>query len=198
MHDFALYNDSTKAHNMMEALIESFEKKMGPAYYEENAGHFLLINETRPYTQLRSLRAGLKFEKGQTKEAAKELKELIVLNPNDNQGLRIPLTCWHIMQHNWSGLADLLTLYIDEMSLPMLTVKALMLSAQEGDIDKAKKDTHQSNKHAIKYLTGQKKAKHAVEFYQPGDASEAEMYVSEYAKQAWRNVPGALFWLQKV
>ena len=201
MLDFALYNDSTEAHNMMEALIESFEKKMGPAYFEENTGHFWLINETRPYMQLRSRRAGLKFEKGQTKEASEELKELIVLNPNDNQGLRIPLTSWLIMQHNWSGLADLLALYADEMSMPMLAAKALMLYAQEGDsakAKKAKKDMHQSNKHAIKYLTGQKKAKHAVEFYQPGDASEAEMYVAEYAKQAWRSVPGALFWLRKV
>jgi hypothetical protein len=60
------------------------------------------------------------------------------------------------------------------------------------------KKMHQSNKHAIKYLTGQKKAKHTSEFYQTGDAPEAEMYVAEYAKQAWRSVPEALFWLRKV
>jgi uncharacterized protein HemY len=151
--------------------------------------------------QLRSRRAGLKFEKGQTKEAAEELKALIVLNPNDNQGLRIPLSSWLIIQQNWSGLADLLALYADEISLPMLAAKALLLYAQEGDsakAKKAKKQMHQSNKHAIKYLTGQKKAKHTPEFYQLGDASEAEMYVAEYAKQAWRSVPGALFWLRKV
>jgi yecA family protein len=199
--EFALYDDSAKAHIMMEALIESFEQKMGPAYFEENAGHFWLINETRPYMQLRSRRAGLKFEKGQTKEAAEELKALIVLNPNDNQGLRIPLSSWLIIQQNWSGLADLLALYADEISLPMFAAKALLLYAQEGDsakAKKAKKQMHQSNKHAIKYLTGQKKAKHTPEFYKPGDASEAEMYVAEYAKQAWRSVPGALFWLRKV
>ncbi|MFT4809736.1 MAG: yecA family protein [Paraglaciecola sp.] len=199
--EFALYDDSAKAHIMMEALIKSFEQKMGPAYFEENAGHFWLINETHPYMQLRSRRAGLKFEKGQTKEAAEELKALIVLNPNDNQGLRIPLSSWLIIQQNWSGLADLLALYADEISLPMLAAKALLLYAQEGDsakAKKAKKQMHQSNKHAIKYLTGQKKAKHTPEFYQLGDASEAEMYVAEYAKQAWRSVPGALFWLRKV
>lgn len=201
MLDFALHNDSPKAHTMLEALIESFETKMGPAYFEENTGHFWLINETRPYMQLRSRRAGLKFEKGQIHEAAEELKALIVLNPNDNQGLRIPLFSWLMIQHNWSELKDLLALYADEESLPILAAKALMLYAQEGDsaeAKKAKKVMHQSNKHAIKYLTGQKKAKHVPEYYQPGDASEAEMYVAEYAKEAWRSVPGALFWLRKV
>jgi hypothetical protein len=64
------------------------------------------MHETRPYMQLRSRRAGLNFEKGQTKEAAEELKELIVLNPNDNQGLRIPLSTWLIILHSWSGPAD--------------------------------------------------------------------------------------------
>jgi predicted Zn-dependent protease len=89
--------------------------------------------------QLRSRRAGINFEKGQIKEAAEELKELIVLNPNDNQGLRILLSSWLMIQHNWSGLADLLALYVDEMSLPMLAAKALMLYAQEGDSTKANK-----------------------------------------------------------
>jgi hypothetical protein len=83
-----------------------------------------------------------------------------LLNPNDNQGLRIPLSSWLIIQQNWSELADLLALYADEISLPMFAAKALLLYAQEGDsakAKKAKKQMHQSNKHAIKYLTGQKK-----------------------------------------
>jgi hypothetical protein len=56
-----------------------------------------------------------------------------LLNPNDNQGLRIPLSSWLIIQQNWSGLADLLALYADEISLPMFAANALMLYAQEGD-----------------------------------------------------------------
>ena len=73
---------------------------------------------------------------------------------------------------------------------------ALMLFALQGDsaeARKAKKTMHQTNKHTIKYLTGQKTVKQPSEFYRPGQASEAEMYIKQYAKEARRSVPGALF-----
>jgi hypothetical protein len=105
---------------------------------------------------------------------------------------------YHSAQLVWTS--GLLALYADEISLSILPAKALMLYAQEGDSAKAKqakKEMHQSNKHAIKYLTWQKKAKHTTEYYQPSDASEAEMYVAEYAKEAWRSLPGRCFGCEK-
>lgn len=200
MLDFALYDNSVEAHTLLEALIESFELKMGKAYFKENTGHFWLIHETRPYMQLRSRRAGIKFDKGQVKAAGDELQHLIILNPNDNQGVRFPLTSWLAILANWPALQQLLALFPEDESLPILAAKALMLFALHGDnaeARKAKKTMHQSNKHTIKYLTGQKTVKQPIEFHQPGQASEAEMYIEQYAKEAWRSVPGALFWLRK-
>ena len=200
MLDFALYNDSVEAHTLLEALIESFELKMGKAYFKENTGHFWLMHETRPYMQLRSRRAGIKFDKGQVKAAADELQALISLNPNDNQGVRFPLTSWLVILEDWPALQQLVALFPEDESLPILAANALMLFALHGDsaeAKKAKKTMHLSNKHTIKYLTGQKTVKQPSEFYQPGQASEAEMYIEQYAKEAWRSVPGALFWLRK-
>jgi yecA family protein len=199
--NFALYNDSIEAHTMLETLILAFEKSNEKGYFKENIGHFWLIHETRPYMQLRARRAGIKYSQGQVKDACTELQELIELNPFDNLGLRFPLSNWLAMQANWADLAQLLALFPDDQSLPLLGANALMLFANEGDsaaARRAKKAMHQANKHVIKYLTGQKQAKKELaEYYQPGQTSEAEMYVQEYAKEAWRSVPGSLFWLRR-
>jgi len=200
MLDFALYNDSAEAHTLLEALIESFELKMGKAFFKENTGHFWLMHDTRPYMQLRSRRAGIKFDNGQVKSATQELQALITLNPNDNQALRFPLTSWLAILADWPALQQLLALFPEEESIPMLAANALMWFALNGDsaeARRAKKVMHQANKHVIKYLTGQKTFKQPSESYQPGQTSEAEMYIAQYAKEAWRSVPGALFWLRR-
>ena len=64
------------------------------------------------------------------------------------------------------------------------------------EASRAKRALLDANKYVLKYLTGQKKVKHFRGMYSPGSADEAELYIMEHGKEAWRSVAGALFWLR--
>lgn len=199
MLDFALYDNSKEAQELTNTLIHDFEKSHGPEFFKENAGYFWGIHETRPYMMLRDKRARIHFEQNRHAEAIAELQELIRLNPNDNQGCRFALASWLVIEKDWSALRKLVAQY-DDSGVPLLAANALMLYAHAPDsveTKAAKKPLLAANKHLVKYLTGQKTVKEAPEFFSPGQASEVEMYLMEYGKEAWRSVPGALFWLRQ-
>ncbi|MFT4940649.1 MAG: hypothetical protein ACI88A_003706 [Paraglaciecola sp.] len=200
MLDFALYDDSKEAEQLVESLIESYEATVGAAFFEENRGHFWLMDDTRPYMMLRYRRARTKFTHGHLDSAIREFQDLIGLNPNDNQNVRSVLANLLIVAADWPTLAQLLEEYCEDESLPLEASRALMLYAQKGDSEAArvaKQRMKNANKHAVKYLTGQAKSKGLPEHYTPGQASEAEVYQHDFAKEAWRSVAGALFWLRR-
>lgn len=197
--DFAFYDDSDEAQQQMNELINDFEKEHGPEFFKENAGRFWFMHETRPYMMLRTKRARMKFDNKDHAGAIAELQDLLHLNPMDNQGNRFPIASWLVIEKDWEGLKQLIKQF-DEPEVPILSSKALMyysLAPDSAETKAAKKALLKANKHLVKYLTGQKKVKEAPEFYSPGQASEAEMYLLEYGKEAWRSVPGALFWLRQ-
>ena len=87
----------------------------------------------------------------------------------------------------------------NEPSLPVLGGKALLAYYNDPkgeEASRAKRALLDANKYVLKYLTGQKKVKHFRGMYSPGSADEAELYIMEHGKEAWRSVAGALFWLR--
>ncbi len=198
--ELALVEDSKQASEVRDQLIAEFEQQMGDSYMEENAGHFWMIQETRNYMMLRFRRGELNFAHGKQQDAIAELKELLVLNPNDNQGIRYPLANMLVICREWPCLDKLMADFGEESAM-MLAPAALMAFAKEGDsanARKLKKALFKANKHFMPYLTGQKQPpKQPQDYYSPGDKSEAICYLNCHGKQAWRSVDGALFWLRK-
>jgi len=80
------------AKNHEEALdlyqkgIAAGERALGEKAFEENVGYFWGILETRPYMRARNGLAECLQEMGRTSEAIEHFKELLRLNPMDNQG----------------------------------------------------------------------------------------------------------------
>jgi tetratricopeptide (TPR) repeat protein len=61
---------------------------LGRETFEEEAGHFWGILETRPYMRARQGLAVCLWELGEREEAIEHYREILDLNPGDNQGIR--------------------------------------------------------------------------------------------------------------
>lgn len=71
--------------------VEAGERALGRQAFESDAGHFWGILETRPYMRARAGLARCLWESGKRDEALAHYREMLRLNPNDNQGLRYVL-----------------------------------------------------------------------------------------------------------
>ncbi|NQY35845.1 MAG: UPF0149 family protein [Alteromonadaceae bacterium] len=184
----------------LNEVIGHIEEDMGEDFIRENTGIFWGLHQTRTYMTLRSRRARLNFSEGKLAEAIEELKDLLVLNPNDNQANRYPLFSYLILAKRWQEL-DKLLLPIVEPSLFVFSAKVLSCYAQYGDCKESKalkKQLKKANKYFERYITGRNQApEEPPEFYQPGEKSEVFVYLNMAGKETWRSVEGSLFWLRK-
>jgi tetratricopeptide (TPR) repeat protein len=71
--------------------VEAGERAVGPAPFKQDIGHFWGLLETRPYMRARSGLAQALWTAGNHDEAIAHYRELLRLNPNDNQGNRYML-----------------------------------------------------------------------------------------------------------
>ena len=68
--------------------VEAGERALGPAGFKRYAGHFWGFLETRPYMRARAGLAATLNALGEVDAAIGHFRELLRLNPNDNQGIR--------------------------------------------------------------------------------------------------------------
>ena len=68
--------------------VEAGELALGPQAFKEYAGHFWGFLETRPYMRARAGLAGALLKLGDVDGAIDHFRDMLRLNPNDNQGIR--------------------------------------------------------------------------------------------------------------
>ena len=151
------------ARNAEEALqlyrqgVEAGEKALGKTAFRDNVGHFWGILETRPYMRARHGLARSLWESGAREEAVTHYRDMLRLNPNDNQGIRyILLDCFLTLGRD--GDADkLLRRYKDDGAAAWAWSAALALFRREGDCPASRKALARavrSNNHVSAYLLG--------------------------------------------
>ncbi|WP_209124165.1 lipopolysaccharide assembly protein LapB [Alkalihalobacillus sp. BA299] len=97
-----LYPNSPDANNILaefeedpeELLVMGMragEQELGKKYFKENKGYFWGLIETRPYMRVKFNYASFLQDVGREEGAIFHYKELIELNPSDNQGVRFEL-----------------------------------------------------------------------------------------------------------
>jgi hypothetical protein len=64
---------------------------LGPRGFKEYAGHFWGFLETRPYMRARAGLAGTLLKLGDVDGALAHYRDMLKLNPNDDQGIRYVL-----------------------------------------------------------------------------------------------------------
>src|SRR3954447_25915101 len=75
-----------KARDYYAKGVEAGELALGPKGFKQYAGHFWGFLETRPYMRARAGLAGTLLQLGDLDSAVAHYRDMLKLNPNDNQG----------------------------------------------------------------------------------------------------------------
>ncbi len=184
-----------------QAGVEAGRRALGEDFLAdpENIGHFWGILETRPFMRAMEGLATVQWELGQPEKAEQQYRELLRLNPGDNQGIRYLLLNLLIdMGQNEQALA-LLNKYEEDWSADIAYSAALLTFKEKGDILEAKQALEHAfevNQHVPNYLTGRKRIpSERSNMITMGGEDEAANYASAYLNH-WRKTPGAVDWLR--
>jgi len=197
------------AENMAESLdemyefyasgVEAGERALGESAFAEDVGHFWGILETRPYMRARLGLARVLKEMGQIDQAIGHLRELLRLNPGDNQGNRYLLLHWFLESDRDEEAADLLEDYADDGMAEWSYGRALLAWRRQGDgpaADKLLDAALERNGFVPAYLLGRLRVPKALPTtLRFGGKREAMLYAKDY-KIFWKQTPGALDWLK--
>jgi tetratricopeptide (TPR) repeat protein len=108
---YVLLADETASSNeearaLLEEGVAAGERALGPQPFEEDVGYFWGILETRPYMRARAALAETLWALDRREEAVEHHRELLRLNPNDNQGLRDRQAGWLLCSNGTKNLTS--------------------------------------------------------------------------------------------
>ena len=180
--------------------VEAGERALGKAYFKKNVGHFWGLLETRPYMRARLGLANTLWELGRKEEALPHYRDMLRLNPDDNQGIRYTLMNLLLFLDRDAEARELIQQYEEDGMAEWLYTRALLAFRAEGASQAAQEALQAAigmNPHVPAYLTGRKRIPTRLPDYIGwGDENEAVAYAAPYLSH-WRRTPGALEWLQR-
>lgn len=191
--------DPGEAKELYEKGVKAGESALGEEAFEEDAGHFWGILETRPYMRARQGLALASWELGERSAAIAHYQQMLHLNPNDNQGVRYLLANALLEEGLDDDLGELLESYEDDAGAGWVYARALWRFRTEGDGEEARSALEEAisfNPFVPGYLLGRKGMPGALPALVGfGDESEAVVYFAE-ALPGWLRTPGAIEWLR--
>ncbi len=161
------------------------EAEIGSVEFEEMKGHFWGFHQTRPYMLAKARYADClvmmkKYEKGII-----QFKELLELNPNDNQGLRFQYSGLLIRTNKYLDYEALRKQFEDEVSAFWLFNHAVYSFKKYGNSVKSNKalaEAHAANGHVLLYLIGEKEFPADLpDTYGWGSEEEAVLYLADHS-----------------
>ncbi|MEI6613701.1 MAG: hypothetical protein WCL37_02275 [Chrysiogenales bacterium] len=178
--------------------VAAGERALGPEAFNDDAGHFWGILATRPYMRVRQKLAESLWLSGKREEAAAHFREMLRLNPGDNQGIRYQLMPCLIELDCDKEAEALYKVFKNDAVANWSYARALLDFRKSGDSPRGKKlltVAIAGNKYIPAYLLGKKQMPHALpSFIQIGEEDEAVAFTF-YNLEAWRATAGALDWL---
>ncbi len=191
-------SDLHEARDFYAQGVAAGERVLGRRMFEEEAGNFWGMIETRPYMRARFGFAQCCEELEELSKAVGHYEELLRLNEHDNQGARYRLAICLLRVDNLDRLEALLRQHEDEIMALWKYIWALWAFRKEGDTPAARERAaaaHKANRHIRKYLLGDEELPdYMPEGYSLGDKSEAVTVAYELA-ELWQVTPGAVDWL---
>jgi len=188
-----------EALGLYEQGVAAGERALGEHGFEEYEGHFWGILETRPYMRAREGLANCLWEAGRREEATAHCREMLRLNPNDNQGIRYRLAAMQLDLEQHDELDWLLEEYKDDASAEWAYTRALLAFRREGDSPRAREQLAAAtkvNQHVPAYLARIKPMpREAPDYITLGGEDEAISYTAQFLP-AWKDTPGAAVWLR--
>lgn len=190
-----------EARDLYARGVEAGELALGPEGFAEYAGHFWGFLETRPYMRARVGLALTLQKLGDEDGAISHFRDMLRLNPNDNQGIRYLLAGCLLRRGEEVALKKLLASYKDEGTAFWLYTQALLAFREGGTGDeraaKLAREAWAANEHVPGILAGTRPpAPSEGGYVTMGGPDEATDYVKECGL-AWHRTPGAVAWLTK-
>ena len=192
--------DEQKAHDLYAQGVAAGERALGPEIFEEDAGRFWGILETRPYMRARLGLAEILEAMGRLEEAADHYREMLRLNQNDNQGVRHMLVPCLLEMGCDDEAEEILKRYKADFLALWTYPRALVTFRKKGDTATARKHLRKAieeNEYVPHYLLGRRDW--PIEFpssYSPGSGDEA-ILCADVLADVWQETPGAIEWLEE-
>lgn len=193
-----------EARALYQKGVEAGERALGEDFFTEEAGNFWGILETRPYMRARQGLAQTQWALGEQDKALANYRQMLELNPGDNQGIRYSLSSCLQVAGRDDELETLLEQYDDDASVYWTYTRALTQFSKEGDSKRARstlKDAISTNAYVALYLLGRKnvltQALHGLDDpYGYSQETEAATYFMT-AIPKWLKTPGAIDWIRE-
>ena len=180
-----------------ERALAAGEKALGPQAFKDDLGHFWGILDTRPYMRARAALADCLWECGERIAAIDHLQIMLLLNPNDNQGVRYLLISWLLTVRDYEAAEELLRNYKGDDSANW-SYSETLLAFRKGDelgLCRYLANAWQLNAHVPGLLIGASAMPgQTPDYYSPGSLEEAVLYVQDN-RENWASTEGALPWL---
>ncbi|MCI0546256.1 MAG: hypothetical protein L0027_03120 [Candidatus Rokubacteria bacterium] len=178
--------------------VAAGERALGTAAFTEEAGPFWARIETRPYMRARFGLAQTLDELERGAEAVDHYRELLRLNPDDNQGVRYSLVAALLRLGRDAEAGLLLEQFGDEPTALWGYARALHAFRCEGESPGARalmRAALSINRHVPAYLLGKKTWPGPMPAaYALGSQEEAAV-ADDLLGNLWRATPAALRWL---
>ncbi|MCC6651795.1 MAG: hypothetical protein IT348_11655 [Candidatus Eisenbacteria bacterium] len=191
--------DDERAVELYRQGVAAGERAMGSAMLAEHAGHFWGALETRPYMRALAGLAQTLIESGNRNEGVALYRELLRLNPADNQGIRTLLIPELLGLSRYAEAREVLAEFAADYSAGLQWSRALVEFAECGDSPGAQEAlavAMRANTHVLKYLVGSSPLPRRLPSeYRPGGDDEAQIAAAELLK-VYEAVPGSLEWLR--
>lgn len=191
---------SDKALDLWRRGVEAGRNALGESAFEELSGEFWGFHETRPYMRARFGLARALWARDARDEAMDHLRDMLRLNPNDNQGVRYVLMAFLVEAERNDELDTLLLKdYPEEGVCAWSWTVALAAFRRTGDDDESRALLARAladNGKVPAYLLGEKSLpKRLPPYMSPGGEGEAIYYSLDF-RAGWTATPGAVDWLK--
>lgn len=167
--------------------------------FQEFVGRFWGFVETRPYMRAKAALAGALWESGHFYPAMAHCREMLQLNPNDNQGIRHLLVGYYLELEMVDDLTLLLDDYLDDIRTYFQYTRALLAYRKSSpDADDIAKVAISANRHIPGLLSKCCLQPESNSGYITlGEMDEAIDYVNNNLKP-WLRTPKAIEWLKNI
>lgn len=187
-----------RAYELYKQGVAAGARALGDEF-QNLVGHFWGVLETRPYMRAKEGMARALWQMNHLDEALAQYREMLELNPNDNQGVRDVVVDLLLHMERYAELDSLLKQYKDDWSVVWRYTTALNEFRKYGASAKANKALEQAfeeNPHVPAYLLGEVRVpKQIPDRIEWGGESEAQYYAGTHLNY-WRRQPGAVDWLR--
>jgi tetratricopeptide (TPR) repeat protein len=187
--------------DLFEQGVRAGERALGREFFAEAAGSFWGLIETRSYMRARLGLASSLWGLAERRAAIEHAREMLRLNPGDNQGVREVLLEWLLTEGEDEEAGALLERFEEDASAVWLYGRALhafRTSGRSAKTDKLLREAMEENSRVPAYLLEEKAPPESgPQLIELGGEGEAVEYADGF-QGLWYFTPGALEWLKEV